>query len=70
MASSAECRAVCCTVQGSMMGNAGQCVGQSVGVCCYNRVSKEASTEAVISSLKVLYSNFKVLYCCSLVVLH
>ena len=73
MASSAECRAVCCTVQGSMIDNAGQCVGHcraSVGVCCYNRVSKEASTKVVISSLKVLYSSFKVLYCCSLVVLH
>ena len=45
-------------------------VGQSVGVCCYDRVLKEASTEAVISSLKVLYSSFKVLYSCSLVVLH
>ena len=53
-------------MRGNVLGSA----GQSVGVCCYNRVSKEASTEAVISSLKVLYSNFKVLYCCSLVVLH
>ena len=39
-------------------------------VCCYDRVLKEASIEAVISSLKVLYSSFKVLYCYSLVVLH
>ena len=49
-----------------MLGSA----GQSVGVCCYDRVLKEASTEAIISSLKVLYRSFKVLYSCSLVVLH
>jgi len=51
----------------------GQCVGQcrqSVEVCCYDRVLREASTETVTSGLKVLYSSFKVLYCCSLVVLH
>ena len=57
---------MCCTVQGSVMDNAGQCVG----VCCYYRVSREASTESITSSLKVLYSSFKVLYYCSLVVLH
>ena len=33
MASNAECRAVCCTVQGSMMDNAGQCVGQCRAEC-------------------------------------